>query len=239
MHTIRSYLPEEDRRLHLLKLQPPSKLAAALLIGCVLHGIPVPPGSDTYYTFGFSTCCNEEHVRELAGYYRQLLDTTLSPTVVFQGIMKALEHGTLPGLLRNKSHQNLDKNFPVLTQFLLMQPEKRFSVHRLIQFIRDEDNEEPFPCLKRDYGFKFCTQREQVAKLKVLYSNVIDKGGPGKLHYACTFGRLLDHAISTLGYVDLSMHRLLENDYPSPTVGYDNSRGLGNYLMPLFKRTKG
>lgn len=237
MDTIRSYLPEEDRGLHLLKLQPLSKQATALLIGCLLHDIPLPPGSDTYYIFGFSTCLNGKHVQELADHYRQLLDTTLAPTTVFQGIVKALEHGTLAGLLRNKGRHDLDKTFPVLTQFLTTQPEKRFSVHRLIQFLRDEDNDEPLPCLRRDYGFAFCTQREDVTKLKALYVKVIDKAGPGKLHYACTFGRLLDHAISTLGFVDLPMRRLLQNDYPSPTVGYDNSQGLENYRMPLFKRS--
>ena len=237
MDTIRTYLPEKDHGLHLFALQPPSKQATAMLIGCLLHDVPVPPGSDTYYIFGFSTCLNRKHVRELAAYYRHFLDTSLSPTVVFQGIVEALEHGTLPGLLRNKGRHNLDKTFPVLTGFLTTQSKKRFSVHRLIQFIRDEDNDEPLPCLRRDYGFKFCTQREHVTKLKALYGKVIDKAGSSKLHYACTFGRLLDHAIRTLGFVEPSMRRLLQNDYPNPAVGYDNSQGLEKYIMPLFKRT--
>ncbi|KAF3053645.1 hypothetical protein E8E11_010133 [Didymella keratinophila] len=237
MDTIRNYLPEKDHGLHLFALQPPSKQATAVLIGCLLHNVPVPPGSDTYYIFGFSTCLNGKHVRELAAYHRRLLDTSLSPTVVFQGIVKALEHRTLPELLRNKGRHNLDKTFPVLTGFLTTQPEKRFSVHRLIRFIRDEDNDKPLPCLRRDYGFKFCTQREHVTKLKALYGKVIDKAGPGKLHYACTFGRLLDYAIGALGFVDPSMRRLLQNDYPNPAVGYDNLQSLEKYTMPLFKRT--
>lgn len=51
------------------------------------------------------------------------------------------------------------------------------------------------------------------------------------------FGRLLDHAIGNLGFVEPSMRRLLRNDYPNSAVGYDNSRGLEKYTIPLFKRT--
>lgn len=237
METIRRYLPKEDHELGLLRLQPASKQEVAVLVGCLLHDLPVPPGSDTYYEFGFSTCLQEKHVRDLAHYYRQLLDTTLDPTIVFQGIKKALEHGTLPGLLRNKSRHDLDKSFPMLTQFLTAKPEKRCSVYRLIQFVRDDDNDEPLPCLKRDYGFNFCTQREHVTNLKTLYAMIIDKVGPQQLHYACTFGRLREHAVNALGFVDPSMRRLLQNDYPNPTVGYDNTRGLEKFLTPLFKRS--
>ncbi|KAJ4340320.1 hypothetical protein N0V87_002612 [Didymella glomerata] len=201
------------------------------------HGAPVPPGSDTYYLFGFTTCRNKKEEGDLADYYRQLLKTNIERTIVFTSINKALEHSTLAGLLRNKAGPNLDKYFPALQQFLAAQPEKRFSAHRLVQFIRDEDNDEPLPCLKRDYGFGLCTQREHVTKLKALYGKVIDKAGPGKLHYACTFGRLPEHAVSTLGFVDPSMRRLLHSDYPNPAVGYDNMQGLEKYMMPLFKRT--
>ena len=195
MDTIWSYLPEEDRGVNLFRLQPASKQVAALLIGCLQHGVPVPPGSDTYYLFGFTTCRNKKEEGDLADYYRQLLKTNIERTIVFTSINKALEHSTLAGLLRNKAGPNLDKYFPALQQFLAAQPEKRFSAHRLVQFIRDEDNDEPLPCLKRDYGFGLCTQREHVTKLKALYGKVIDKAGPGKLHYACTFGRLLEHAV--------------------------------------------
>lgn len=238
--TIRQYLPKEDHGLGLLELRPASKQAVALLIGCLLHYIPVPPGSDTYYAFGFTTCLDEKHVQELAEYYRGLLDTTLKPTVVFQSIMKALEYRTLPGLLRNQGQQDIDfdKTFPGLTRFLTAQPKDRPSVHRLVQFIRDEDNDEPLPCLKRDYGFKFCTQREHVAQLKVIYANVIRKAGPQQLHYACKYGRLFDHANNTLGYVDPSMRRLLHNDYQNFTVGYDDARGLDTYMQTLFKTSR-
>jgi hypothetical protein len=236
MDTIRRYLPEEDRGLGLLRLQPASKQAAALLIGCVQHYVLVPPGSDTYYLFGFTTCRTKKEEDDLADYYRQLLRTSVEPTIVFASINKALEHGTLSGLLRNKAGQKLDKHFPTLQQFLAAPLEKRFSVHRLVQFVRDEDNDEPLPCLKRDYGFNFCTQREHVGKLKSLYVKIIDKAVPGRLHYACTFGRLLDHAIGTLGSVEPSMRRLLQNDYPNPFIGYENMQGLEKYTMPLFKR---
>ena len=238
MDTVRQYLPEEDRELGLLRLQPAAKQAAALLVGCVLHNILVPPGSDTYYFFGFVACRNEREEQDLAIYYHQLLDTTLDPTIVFKSIVKALEHGTLMGLMRNKGRQDVEKSFPALTPFLAVQPEKRFSVYRLVQFIRDGDNDEPLPCLKRDYGFKLCTQREQVTKLKALYAMVLDKAGPGRLHHACIFGRLLDLATMILGSaVDPAMRRLLQNDYPSPSIGFDNSQGLERYMAPLFKRS--
>ncbi|KAJ4378822.1 hypothetical protein N0V86_005695 [Didymella sp. IMI 355093] len=236
MDIIRRYLPKEDHGFGLLRLQPASKQAAALLIGCVQHHVLIPPGSDMYYLFGFTTCRTKKEEDGLANYYRQLLKTGIEPTIVFASINKALEHGTLSGLLRNKAGQNLDKYFPTLQQFLAAQLEKRFSVHRLVQSVRDEDNDEPLPCLKRDYGFKFCTQREHVGKLKALYVKIIDNAGPDRLHYACTFGRLLDHAIGILGFVELSMRRLLQNDYPNPAVGYDNTQSLEKYTMPLFKR---
>ena len=237
MDTIRPYLPEEDRGLSLFRLQPATKQAAALLIGCVLNDTPVPPGSDTYHVFGFATCRTGAEEHGLCDFYRQLLDTTLDPTVVFGSIVKAVELGTLTGLLHNRVVQNLNKSHPSLNRFLNLAPEDRPSVFRLVQFIRDSDNDEPLPCLKRDYGFKFCTQREHVARLKALYTKVLEESDPLKLHNACIHGRLLHFVIKILGWVDHPMRRLLQNDYPQPFVGFDNARGLELYMIPLFKRS--
>jgi hypothetical protein len=236
MDTIRPYLPEEDRGLSLFKLQPAAKQSAALLIGCVLHDTPVPPGSDTYYLFGFVTCRTKEQEDNLSDYYRQLLKTTVDKIVIFTSLAKALELNTLPGLLHHSCLQ-MKKSHPSLLKFLGTAPEERLSVFRLIQFVRDTDNDEPLPCLKRDYGFRFCTQREHVAKLKALYARVIVKTDPMELHSACTHGRLLHFAIKILGWVDVSMRRLLQNDYPHPAVGLDNTQSLELYMMPLFKKS--
>lgn len=237
MDIIRPYLPEEDRGLGIVRLQPAQKRATALLIGSVFSNMRVPVGSEAYYWFGFVTCHNTEEERALSRYYRQFLETTLDPTVVFKSIVKALEFDTLTGLLRNKGRQDLGKSFPLLHGFLSGPPEEHLSVYRLIQFIRDIDNDEPVPCLKRDYGFKFCTQREHVTTLKGLYTMVLDRAEPTRLHSACQFGRLWEFTREILGYVDPSMRRLLQNDYPHPAIGFDNSQGLKTYMMPLFKRT--
>ena len=237
MDTTRSYLPEEDRGLSLFRLQPAAKQAAALLIGCVLNDTPVPPGSDTYHVFGFATCRTGAEEHGLCDFYRQLLDTSLDPTIVFGGMVKAVELSTLTGLLHNRGVQNLKKSHPSLNRFLTLTPEDRPSVFRLVQFIRDSDNDEPLPCLKRDYGFKFCTQREHVARLKALYTKVLEESDPLKLHNACIHGRLLHFVIKILAWVDHPMRRLLQNDYPQPFVGFDNARGLELYMIPLFKRS--
>ncbi|KAF9701919.1 hypothetical protein EKO04_000301 [Ascochyta lentis] len=238
MDIIRPYLPKEDRMLGITRLQPEQKQAAALLIGSVLSGLPVPVGSEAYYQFGFVTCRNESEESTLSRYYRQFLDTTLHPTIVFKSIVKALEFGTLTGLLRNKGPQDMEKSFPSLQQFLNSRPEERPSIHRLVQFIRDNTNDEPMPCLRRDYGFKFCSQREHVTKLKALYTMILDRTEAIKLHNACQSGELREFAMAVLGYVDQPMRRLLQNDYPHPAIGFDNSMGLENYVKPLFKRTK-
>ncbi|KAF1364039.1 hypothetical protein EJ07DRAFT_71736, partial [Lizonia empirigonia] len=221
----------------IVRLQPAQKQTAALLIGSVLSDMRVPVGSEAYYQFGFVTCRNEEEERALSRLFRQFLETTTEPTIVFQGIIKALEFGTLAELLCKKVRQDLKKSFPSLHQFLHGPPEERPSVHRLIQFIRDAENDEPVPCLKRDYGFRFCTQREHVMALKSIYAMVLDRVESVRLHDACRFGRLLEFAIVTLGYVNPRMRRLLQNDYSHPAVGFDNSQGLETYMAPLFKRT--
>lgn len=236
MDIIQPYLPEEDRGLGIIRLQPAQKQAAALLIGSVLSDMRVPVGSEAYHCFGFVTCHNKEEERALGRYYRQFLETDLHPTIVFKSIVKALKFDTLTGLLRNKSRQDLDKAFPALHRFLDSPSEERPSVYRLSQFTRDVDNDEPAPCLKRDYGFKFCTQREHVTKLRELYSMLLDRVEPIRLHDACRFGRLWEFTRETLGHVDPSMRRLLQNDYGHPDVGFDSSRGIEAYMKPLFKR---
>ncbi|KAH6642492.1 hypothetical protein C7974DRAFT_447082 [Boeremia exigua] len=122
METIWRYLPKADHGLGLLRLQPLSKQAAALLIGCLLHNIAIPPGSDTYYIFGFVTCRDEQEERALADHYRLLLQTTLAPTTVFKGILDALEYHTLMGLLRNRTNEGIKTITPALNHFLTTPP---------------------------------------------------------------------------------------------------------------------
>ncbi|KAJ4357052.1 hypothetical protein N0V95_002790 [Ascochyta clinopodiicola] len=234
---IRPYLAEEDRGLGIARLQPAQKQAAALLIGSILSDVPVPAGSEAYYQFGFVTCRTNSEEHKMSRYYREFLETTLDPTVVFKSIVKALEFGTLIGLLRNKGHQDLEQSFPSLQKFLNSPLEERPSTHRLVQFIRDKSSDEPVPCLRRDYGFRFCTQREQVTPLKALYAAILDRTEAVKLHDACQSGQLRDIAIEVLGYVQPAMCRFLQNDYPHPAIGSDNSTGIENYMTPMFKKT--
>ncbi|UPX18375.1 uncharacterized protein EKO05_0008677 [Ascochyta rabiei] len=236
---IRPYLAEEDSRLGIARLQPAQKQAVALLIGSILSDVPVPAGSEAYYQFGFVTCRNDFDERKLSCYYQKFLESTLDPTVVFKSVVKALEFGTLTGLLRNKGHQDLEMSFPSLQKFLNNPLEERPSIHRLVQFIRNKSSDEPVPCLRRDYGFRFCTQREHVTALKALYSMILDRAEAVKLHDACRSGWLREFAVEVLGHVDPTMRRFLQNDYPHPAIGFDNSTGIENYMKPLFKRNLG
>lgn len=138
-------------------------------------------------------------------------------------MIDVLKTGTLLALFRNKGVRTLDQAPEVLKSFLATAPQKRSSVFRLVQFIRDTDNEEPPPALIRDYGFRYCTQREHVAQLKDLYARILANADSHDVHYACRNGNLLGFAQETLSYVDKSQHRLLKNDYPDSNIAVDNS----------------
>jgi hypothetical protein len=238
VNVVRPYLSQEDRRLSIAKLQPAAKQATALFVSLVLCNRRVSVDSLTYYFFGFVACANSNEELTLANHYRNLLQTAHDPPVIFNKLTKALKHNTLSGLLRNTTIPDFSTSHPLIHNFLLTPLMERPSVYRLIQFLRDPTNDEPPPCLKRDYGFQFCTQREHVQALRELYFKVLDKTGPKLLHEACVHGGLLRLAVKTLGHVESDLHRFLTNGDGVEGLGFDNDEGLDRFMGVLFKKSR-
>lgn len=234
---IRSYLSTEGQVLGLARLQPMAIQDAALLVGSILCGDLPHPGCNAYYEFGFAACRNQDEEQALSNFYRQQLLTTQNPVLVFKMIVGALHTSKLAAVLKRDALQSLRGTLPTVERFLTTPPQERLSVYRLTQFIRDTENDEPVPCLKRDYGFRFCTQREHVTALKTVYTMVLDRVKPSELHGACLHGRLIEFTIQVLGYVKPELRRLLQNDYPH-CIGFDDSRGIGNHETALFKESR-
>jgi hypothetical protein len=235
--TIRPYLSKDDQCLGLIRLQPMAKQDTAILVGSVIRGHLLPPGSNAYYQFGFVTCNNKDAERILCDLYEKLLRTNPNQNAIFNKILNSLESNTLTTLFHYKPLQTLQESIPTLHNFLTTPPQHRPSTYRLIQFLRDTNNEEPPPCLKRDFGFHLCTQRAHVQTLKNLYIEILSKTTPMELHHACENRGLLRFAIKTLGCVDVGMYRFLRNDAAESGVGFDGLEGLGRFVQPLFKRS--
>jgi hypothetical protein len=212
--------------------------AVLVLVESVVRSIPVPAGSHAYYFFGFVTCSNTGEEKALREYYRTFLESSQAPDILAEKMIKALRCGTLTGLIQNKGLNSLKTSHPVLYNFLTTKPHERSSVYRLIQFVRDKDNDNAAPVLKRDYGFRWCKQQHHVAFLKSVYEMILAQTEPMRLHDACRFGRLRELAIEVLGSSNSEMDRLLVNDYPYSTSGLDNDQGLERYLEPQFKPSK-
>ena len=227
----------EDHDVDMASASPIFVQAVGVLVESVLRYKSVPVGSHAYYHFGFVTCRSKFDEDALCGYYRHFLGANQNPIVLVK-MVKALQLGTLSGLLHNKGEQSLKNSYPSLHSFLTTKLKERPSVYRLIQFIRDEGNDNAAPVLKRDYGFRWCKQQHHVTFLKSVYEMILAQAEPMRLHDACRFGRLRELAIEVLGSTNSEINRLLVNDYPYSTSRLDNNEGLERYLEPQFKPSK-
>ncbi|KAF2128718.1 hypothetical protein P153DRAFT_431611 [Dothidotthia symphoricarpi CBS 119687] len=231
----RPFLQKEDRVIGFVRL-PAAKRDTVQLIRSVLPGKLVPISSSAFYIFGFVTCDTEDQERHLAGFYAWFLEQARHRRSTFQSLTTAVETNTLADLLNIKNLASFNDYFPRLETFLSAVPTP--TVWRLKQFIQDETTDEPPPCLKRDYGFYFCTQREDVAKLKTIYTAILDRVAPLELHAAAINGQLLAFAIQELGVVDPNMRRFLQNDFGVLRIGFDDMEGLERHRKPLFKKVQ-
>jgi hypothetical protein len=102
--------------------------------------------------------------------------------------------------------------------------------------LKDPTDDEPPACLQRDYGFKYCRQREEVLRLKEIYTRMLRKLGPKDLHTACVHGRLFGTAAKEGVEIDPNDKRFLNSDYGSPFLGLDNAGGLEAYRGPFYRR---
>jgi hypothetical protein len=102
--------------------------------------------------------------------------------------------------------------------------------------LKDPTDDEPPACLQCDYGFRYCRQREEVLRLKEIYTLMLRKLGPKDLHIACIHGRLFETAVKERVEIDPKDKRFLNNDYGSPFLGLDNEGGLEPYLGSFYRR---
>jgi hypothetical protein len=231
---LRQYLSEDDLLHGPAQLEPSSKKHTAELIIHLLCGQLPPPISHAWYTFAFVATGNNDERAHLAGLYQIMLKEAPDKKDIFREIEHAVKTNTLVDLFEAKGYGHIRDLCPYLEAFLTTPPSRRASAFRLIQFIHNESTEPP-AVLRRDYGFKYCKQREEVQRLKVIYTKVIDASDLKALHNACIHGRLHEFAVQQGVCIDAKYRRLMQNDYPNPCTGYDDDAGLAAYSKPLFK----
>jgi len=236
MTAVQPYLNQQDRGLSLHSLQPATKQETAQLVGTILRERLLPTDTTAWYAFGFVTAKDEEQERQLAGLYVALLKEAKDPEAAFRELQTALETNSIVKLFDQYEYSHFRDLFPYLKAFLSTPLTKRSTVWRLRQFILDPVDDEPPACLQRDYGFKFCRQREEVLRLKEIYVNILKKLGPQKLDIACLNGRLTETAMKEGVHVDVKDRRFLKNDYGSPFLGLDCEGGLENYRGPFYRK---
>jgi hypothetical protein len=230
---MRPYLSEDDLQA-LAWLEPASKKHAAELVIHLRSGRLFPPSSHAWYIFGFPAARNSEEESYLAGTYNEILKEAPDKQAIFRELTQAVETNTLVQLFEAKEYGHIRDLCPHLEAFLNTSTSRRPSTFRLRQFLQDEGNTEPPAILRRDYGFKYCVQREEVQRLKVIYTNVLNASNIRDLHIACVNGRLHEFAVQLGVPINAKDRRLMQNDYPA-CIGYDNDDGLAAYSRPLFK----
>ncbi|KAF2854920.1 hypothetical protein T440DRAFT_464248 [Plenodomus tracheiphilus IPT5] len=234
----RPYLSPSDRALSILQLKPQSKQITAHLIATVLRSAILPIASEAWFYFWFVAVKNEDEERYLAGFYAKILKEAQNSEKVFEELMKALEDKTLGCLFDVQGYEHFRKAFPHLELFFNTPPNRSLTVWRLKQFVLSDQSVESPACLQRDYGFKFCRTREEVDRMKMLYTIMLQKVGPIVIHGHCIVNRLYEEGIIKTGIpMNAKDARLMKNDYPSSFLGYDNDLGLVAYRGPFFKRT--
>ncbi|KAI0573359.1 hypothetical protein Ptr902_04185 [Pyrenophora tritici-repentis] len=236
METAQKYLAQEDRHQTFLRLKPDTKQLVAHLVGTLLRTRLLPVDVEAWQAFGFVTASSEEEERQLAGLYSVLLKEAENPQKIFCDLQRALETNTLTVLFDNNGYGHFRQMFPKLEAFLRTPPAQRSTVWRLKQFVLNKNETEPPAWAQRDYGFKFCKQREEVLLLKEIYNKICKKISLKDLHTACIHGRLYEAAVQKGVFVDAKYKRLMQNDYPSPFLGYENDKGLKNYRGSFFKK---
>ncbi|KAI4958866.1 hypothetical protein J4E86_004476 [Alternaria arbusti] len=236
MTAVQPYLNQQDRNLPLPSLQPATKQETAQLIGTILRERLLSTQTAAWYSFGFVTAKDEEQERQLAGLYVALLKEAKDPEAAFRELQTALETNSLVYLFDKYEYSHFRGLFPYLKAFLSIPPNKRSTVWRLRQFIQDPTDDEPPACLQRDYGFKYCRQREEVLRVKEIYVNILKKLGPQKLDIACVNGRLSETAMKEGVHINAKDRRFLKNDYGSPFLGLDCEGGLENYRGPFYRK---
>ncbi|KAI4638294.1 hypothetical protein J4E93_010293 [Alternaria ventricosa] len=236
MTAVQPYLNQQDRGLDLHSLQPATKQETAQLIGTILRERLLSTQTAAWYSFGFVTAKDEEQERQLAGLYVAILKEAKDPEAAFRELQTALETNSIVKLFDQYEYAHFRDLFPYLKTFLSTPPTKRSTVWRLRQFIQDPIDDEPPACLQRDYGFKFCRPREEVLRVKEIYTKMLRKMGPQKLDIACINGRLSETAMKEGVYVDHKDRRFLKNDYGSPFLGLDCEGGLENYRGPFYRK---
>ncbi|KAI4944273.1 hypothetical protein J4E91_008830 [Alternaria rosae] len=236
MTAVQPYLNQQDRDLPLHSLQPATKQETAQLVGTIIRERLLSTQTAAWYSFGFATAKDEEQERQLAGLYIALLKEAKDAEAAFRELQIALEMNSIVKLFDKYEYAHFRDLFPYLKTFLTTPPRKRSTVWRLRQFIQDPTDDEPPACVQRDYGFKFCRQREEVLRLKEIYVNILKKLGPKKLDIACVNGRLSETAMKEGVHVDAKDRRFLKNDYGSPFLGLDCDGGLQNYRGPFYRK---
>jgi len=236
MTAVQPYLNQQDRNLSLHSLQPATKQETAQLIGTVLRERLLSTQTAAWYSFGFITAKDEEQERQLAGLYVAILKEAKNPEDAFRELQTALETHSIVRLFDKYEYSHFRDLFPYLKTFLSTPLTKRSTVWRLRQFIQDPVDDEPPACLQRDYGFKFCRHREEVLRVKEIYTSILKEMGPQKLDIACVNGRLSETVMKEGVHVDHKDRRFLKNDYGSPFLGLDCEGGLENYRGPFYRK---
>ncbi|CAI9631150.1 unnamed protein product [Alternaria burnsii] len=238
MTAVQPYLAREDRGLALARLQPATKQDTAQLIGTILQKKLLPMQASAWYAFGFVTTRNDDEEQYLSGIYMALLSEADNSKVTFRELQTSLEieKNSLVKLFDKHGYGHFRQQFPYLETFLTTPPQQRSTVWKLRQFLADPTDDEPPACLQRDYGFRYCRQREEVLHLKDIYTCMLRKIGPKNLHAACINGRLFATAVKEGVDIDPKDKRFLNNDYGSPFLGIDNEGGLEAYRGPFYRR---
>lgn len=236
MTAVQVYLAREDKGLALVRLQPAAKQETTQLIGTILQGKLLPMRASAWHAFGFVTTKDKDQEQRLSGLYKALLREADNSGVIFHELQTALEKNTLVTLFDKHGYGHFRQLFPCLESFLTTPPQQRSTIWRLRQFLKDPTDDEPPACLQRDYGFRYCRQREEVLRLKGIYTLMLRKLGPKDLHIACIHGRLFETAVKERVEIDPKDKRFLNNDYGSPFLGLDNEGGLEPYLGSFYRR---
>lgn len=229
------YLPDSEQSLGLKQLRPVERQQAFLLVAALEDGQNPDPSWDAYHIFGYSACQNEHELHILGSVYREIITNCADKQGIFYELSQALLQNKVISFMDRHERTQSRQQIPGLKEFLQTKPNERPSVFRLVQFIRDDGNTDPPPVLSRDYGFSLCKVREEVVALKLIYQEMLFQLSPLQLHDACCKGELRQVAESIGIAIEKKYKRLLANQYPIPSLGYEEISSGTPYEKGLFR----
>ncbi|KDQ50000.1 hypothetical protein JAAARDRAFT_165152 [Jaapia argillacea MUCL 33604] len=202
----------ESQAMAKIKTWPPYKQLCQQFYLVLLAGWHPSPDLPQWLNLGFCSCADEREEATLCSIYRDLIHLC-----TFDEFCEAYRTSSIIALFDAHGLTARRQAFPYLEEVLQGSPHTFKSVWNLKNYVLAQLDEDELliPSIRVDYGFLNCKSTGELAQLKDIYRQVLQRpdANPLELHQACISGRLYQH-VGGMMKLKKKFQRLMKNPYP-------------------------